>query len=210
MIKTVSLPPLPYPYHGLEPHIDEETMHIHHDKHFQTYIDKYNAILESNSDIADKSLTELLSNTDAIPASVRQGVINQGGGVYNHDFFFNNLAPDGSREPVGNLKMAIERDFGNVEAFKTAFGSAAALVFGSGWTWLVKKPDGKLEIISTSNQDCPISKGHTPLVTIDVWEHAYYLKYQNKRPEYIGAFSTIVNWDRAEKIFNGEITPSCL
>lgn len=210
MTKTIALPPLPYPYHALEPYIDEETLHIHHDKHFQTYIDKYNGILESNGEISSKSLTELLANVEAIPSSVKTGVINQGGGVYNHDFYFNNLSPDGSKAPIGNLKVAIESAFGSVETFQAEFGAAAGFVFGSGWTWLVKKADGTLEIMSTPNQETPISKGYTPIITIDVWEHAYYLKYQNRRPEYINAFFSIINWDRAEQLFNGELEPVSL
>lgn len=210
MSKTVALPPLPYAYNALEPYIDEQTMHIHHDKHFQTYVDKYNAILDANSTIANESLCHLLSSPDTLPPAVKAPVINQGGGVYNHDFFFKNLSPNSSKEPVGNLKAAIIRDFGSVETFKTEFSSIANMTFGSGWAWLVKDGNGKLSIMSTPNQDTPISKGLLPLITIDVWEHAYYLKYQNKRPEYTTAFWNVVNWDRAEQIFNGEVSPSCL
>ncbi|MGL4800100.1 MAG: superoxide dismutase [Cellulosilyticaceae bacterium] len=210
MAQTVTLPALPYAYNALEPFIDEETMHIHHDKHFQTYVDKYNAIISSNSDISNESLCHLLMSPDNIPASVRQNVINQGGGVYNHDFFFKNLSATSSKEPTGNLKAALIRDFGSIEDFKAQFSSVANMTFGSGWAWLVKDGNGKLSIISTANQDTPISRGLLPLMTVDVWEHAYYLKYQNRRPEYTAAFWNVVNWDRAEQLFNGEVAASCL
>ncbi len=207
MSKTVAIPPLPYAYNALEPSIDEETMHLHHDKHFQSYADKYNAILEANSTIADKSLNELLSDVAAIPGSVRQQVINQGGGVYNHTFFFAGLTPHKS-EPTGTLKEAIIRDFGSIETFKSEFAEAAALTFGSGWAWLVKGLEDKLSIVTTFNQDTPISQGLLPILTIDVWEHAYYLKYKNVRPEFIKAFWNVVNWERAEQLFKGEV-PAC-
>lgn len=209
MANTVMLPPLPFAYNALEPYMDEETLHIHHDKHHQAYVDKYNLIINANSEIANKTLCELLSNTESIPTSIRQNVINQGGGVYNHDFFWQNLSPTSTKAPIGTLKAAIDKDFGSFEAFKAEFSTAASLNFGSGWTWLVKAPDGKLEILNTANQDTPISKGLIPIITLDIWEHAYYLKYKNLRPDYITAFWNIVNWDHAEKLYNGEISPTC-
>lgn len=209
MIQTVTLPPLPYAYEALEPYMDAETLHIHHDKHHQAYVDKYNLIINSNSEISDKTLCELLSNTEDIPVSIRQNLLNQGGGVYNHNFFWQILSPTSTKEPIGNLKVAIDKDFGNFETFKSEFSTAASLNFGSGWTWLVNGPDGKLEILNTANQDTPISQGLTPILTLDVWEHAYYLKYKNLRPEYIKAFWNIVNWEQAEKLYNGEAAPTC-
>ena len=206
-MKTLTLAPLPFAYDALEPHMDEETLHLHHDKHHQAYMDKYNGLITSNSEIADKTLSELLSDTNAIPVSIRQSVINQGGGVYNHNFFWNNLSPNSKKEPTGPLKAAIDTTFGSFETFKAEFSTAATLSFGSGWTWLVKDTNEKIKIMSTQNQDCPLSSACTPLIGIDTWEHAYYLKYQNRRPDYITAFWQIVNWDYAESIFEEKVSP---
>ncbi len=203
-MKTLTLEPLPFAYDALEPYMDKETLHFHHDKHHQAYLDKYNELIMSNSEISDKTLDELLSDTEAIPASVRQNVINQGGGVYNHNFFWSILGADGAKEPTGALKEAIDKTFGSFETFKAEFSTAATLNFGSGWTWLVKDALGNIKITSTKNQDCPISFGNTPLLTIDTWEHAYYLQYQNRRPDFITAFWNIVNWSKVSSLFEAK------
>ena len=202
-----SVPPLPYAYTALEPYIDEATLHFHHDKHHQAYVDKLNEIITNNPQLGEKSLTELLTHLDSLTEPLKTNLTNQGGGVYNHNFLWYNMAPNASKEPVGNLKSAIDTTFGSFEAFKTAFKDAAIKNFGSSWTWLVKNADNKLEIFNTPNQVTPITLGLTPIMTIDLWEHAYYLKYQNRRPEYIDAFFNIINWDRAENIYNGRQSP---
>lgn len=210
MSMTFTVPALPYAYNALEPYIDEETMHIHHDKHHQAYVDKLNLIVTNHSNLAGKSLTEILTHLNDLQEPVKTDVTNQGGGVYNHNFLWYNLSPTASKEPIGHLKSAIDSTFGSFENFKTAFTDAAIKNFGSGWTWLVKNAQGKIEILNTPNQVTPISSGLTPLMTIDLWEHAYYLKYQNRRPEYINAYLNLVNWDRAEKIYNDTLAPEDL
>ena len=185
MSTLFSVPPLPYAYTALEPYIDEATLHFHHDKHHQAYVDKLNEIITNNPQLGEKSLTELLTHLDSLTEPLKTNLTNQGGGVYNHNFLWYNMAPNASKEPVGNLKSAIDTTFGSFEAFKTAFKDAAIKNFGSSWTWLVKNADNKLEIFNTPNQVTPITLGLTPIMTIDLWEHAYYLKYQNRRPEYI-------------------------
>ena len=195
MSTLFSVPPLPYAYTALEPYIDEATLHF------------LNEIITNNPQLGEKSLTELLTHLDSLTEPLKTNLTNQGGGVYNHNFLWYNMAPNASKEPVGNLKSAIDTTFGSFEAFKTAFKDAAIKNFGSSWTWLVKNADNKLEIFNTPNQVTPITLGLTPIMTIDLWEHAYYLKYQNRRPEYIDAFFNIINWDRAENIYNGKQSP---
>ena len=189
-----SVPDLPYPYDALEPHIDEETMRIHHDKHHQAYVDKANGALEG-TEWADKDVEEVLQNLSSLPADKQGAVRNNGGGHYNHSLFWQMMSPDGGGEPSGELAEAIDSAFGSFDAFKEEFKNAGAARFGSGWAWLVKNADGSLAVTSTPNQDSPISDGQTPLLGVDVWEHAYYLKYQNKRPAYLDAFWNVVNWD---------------
>ncbi|EHR35071.1 superoxide dismutase [Helcococcus kunzii] len=194
------LPKLPYAFDALEPHIDAKTMEIHHDKHHATYVNKLNDALEGHEDLQDKTLEELISDIDALPSDIQTAVRNNGGGHANHSFFWEGLCNDGC-EPQGNLKEAIEKKFGSIDEFKDEFSKAAAGRFGSGWAWLVLN-NGELEIISTPNQDSPLMEVKTPIIGLDVWEHAYYLKYQNKRPEYIKAFFNVLNWEKAEERFN--------
>ncbi|HVY78946.1 MAG TPA: superoxide dismutase [Solirubrobacterales bacterium] len=195
-----SVPDLPYPYDALEPHIDEETMRIHHDKHHQAYVDKANGALEG-TEWADKDVEEVLKNLSSLPADKQGPVRNNAGGHYNHTLFWQMMSPDGGGEPSGELAEAINSAFGSFDAFKEEFKNAGIARFGSGWAWLVKNADGSLAVISTANQDSPISDGQTPLLGADVWEHAYYLKYQNKRPEYLDAFWNVVNWDYVANAF---------
>ena len=192
-----SVPDLPYAYDALEPHIDEATMKVHHDKHHQAYVDKANAALEG-TDFADKSIEEILKNLDALPADKQKAVRNNGGGHYNHSLFWETLSPDGGGAPDGELGEAITAAFGSFDAFKEQFEAAGVARFGSGWAWLVVD-GGTLKITSTANQDSPILEGQTPLLGVDVWEHAYYLKYQNKRPDYLDAFWNVVNWDEVAR-----------
>ncbi|MFK3937671.1 superoxide dismutase [Alkalihalobacillus sp. NPDC078783] len=192
------LPQLPYAANALEPHIDEQTMNIHHDKHHNTYVTKLNAALEGHSDLASKSVDELISDLDALPESVRTAVRNNGGGHANHTFFWELLTPGGSTAPTGELADKITGEFGSFDKFKEEFANAAANRFGSGWAWLIVD-GGKLAITSTPNQDTPVMEGKTPVIGLDVWEHAYYLNYQNRRPDYINAFWNVVNWDVAAK-----------
>ncbi|WYP27967.1 superoxide dismutase [Alkalihalobacillus sp. FSL W8-0930] len=192
------LPQLPYAANALEPHIDEQTMNIHHDKHHNTYVTKLNAALEGHSDLASKSVDELISDLDALPESVRIAVRNNGGGHANHTFFWELLTPGGSTAPTGELADKITEEFGSFDKFKEEFANAAANRFGSGWAWLIVD-GGKLAITSTPNQDTPVMEGKSPVIGLDVWEHAYYLNYQNRRPDYINAFWNVVNWDVAAK-----------
>jgi Fe-Mn family superoxide dismutase len=187
-------PPLPYPYDALEPHIDTRTMQIHHDKHHQGYVNKLNAALEGHADLQDKSVEELLSDLDALPESIRTAVRNSGGGHANHTLFWPSMSPDGGGEPGGPLAEAINASFGSFSDFKEQFSKAAATRFGSGWAWLCVGGGG-LQVLSTPNQDSPLSQGLTPILGLDVWEHAYYLNYQNRRADYIAAFWNVVNWD---------------
>jgi Fe-Mn family superoxide dismutase len=195
-----SVPDLPYAYDALEPTIDEQTMHLHHDKHHQAYVDKANAALEG-TEWADKDVVEVLQNLDSLPADKQAAVRNNGGGHYNHSLFWEMMSPDGGGEPSGELADAINSAFGSFDAFKEQFKEAGATQFGSGWAWLVKGSDGSLAVVKSANQDSPISGGQTPLLGVDVWEHAYYLKYQNKRPEYLDAFWNVVNWDYVAERF---------
>lgn len=186
------VPQLPYPYDALEPHIDEQTMRIHHDKHHQAYVDKANAALEG-TEWADKDVEEVLRNLDKLPADKQTAVRNNAGGHANHTFFWQIMSPDGGGRPEGALAQAIDEAFGSFEEFQAKFKDAGVNRFGSGWAWLVWNGSG-LEVTSTANQDSPILEGKVPLLGVDVWEHAYYLKYQNRRPDYLDAFWNVVNW----------------
>ncbi|MDU4695644.1 MULTISPECIES: superoxide dismutase [Paenibacillus] len=193
------LPALPYPANALEPHIDEQTMNIHHDRHHNTYVTNLNAALESAPDLQNKSVEELISNLDAVPESIRTAVRNNGGGHANHSLFWKVIGPGGGGAPTGAVAAAIDSDLGGFDKFKEDFTKAATTRFGSGWAWLVVGKDGKLAVTSTANQDNPLSEGLTPILGLDVWEHAYYLKYQNKRPDYIAAFWNVINWDEVNR-----------
>lgn len=193
MLMGFTLPNLPYGYDALEPYIDSRTMEIHHGKHHQAYVDKLNAAL-TGSEWATKPIEEILQNLEGLPEAVQVAVRNNGGGHYNHSLFWQMMGQDAAPEPQGKLAELIERDFGDLANFKTKFAEAAIGRFGSGWAWLIQK-DGKLEITSTPNQDSPIMDGVSPLLGLDVWEHAYYLKYQNRRPDYIENWWQVVNWD---------------
>jgi Fe-Mn family superoxide dismutase len=192
------LPALPYPNNALEPHIDALTMEIHHDRHHNTYVTNLNAALEKAPELQDKSLDELLTDLNAVPEAIRTAVRNNGGGHANHTLFWEVIGPNGGGAPAGALAAAIDSELGGFDKFKEDFAAAATTRFGSGWAWLVVK-DGKLAVTSTPNQDNPISEGATPILGLDVWEHAYYLNYQNKRPEYIKAFWNVVNWEEVGK-----------
>jgi superoxide dismutase, Fe-Mn family len=194
------VPDLPYPYDALEPHIDEQTMQIHHDKHHQAYVDKANAALEG-TEWADKDVDEVLRSLDELPEDKRTPVRNNAGGHSNHSFFWQIMGPDGGGEPEGDLASAIESAFGGLDQLKEQVNEAGVNRFGSGWTWLVHDGSG-LVVTSTANQDSPIGDGQTPLLGIDVWEHAYYLKYQNKRPDYLEAWWNVVNWPEVAKRFD--------
>jgi superoxide dismutase, Fe-Mn family len=192
------LPDLPYAFDALEPHIDARTMEIHHDKHHAAYTSKLNDALEKHADLQSKSIEDLLRSIDTIPESIRTTVRNNGGGYANHSLFWQVMSPDGGGEPRGGIADAIQKAFGSFDDFKTKLAGAAAGQFGSGWGWLVVN-GGKVEVYSLPNQDSPYMKGHTPLLGVDVWEHAYYLKYQNRRPDYLQAWWNTVNWPEVEK-----------
>ena len=196
-----SVPDLPYTYDALEPHIDEATMRVHHDKHHQAYVDKANGALEG-TEWADRDVEDVLANLSSLPADKQGPVRNNAGGHYNHSLFWQMMSPDGGGEPQGEIAAAIAAAFGSFDAFKEKFKNAGIARFGSGWAWLVKDGSG-LAVVSTPNQDAPISDGKTALLGADVWEHAYYLKYQNKRPEYLDAFWNVVNWDYVSQRFAG-------
>jgi superoxide dismutase, Fe-Mn family len=196
------LPPLSYPFNALEPHIDAKTMEIHHDKHHQAYITNANNALKDHPDLAAKPVDELIANLSQVPESIRTVVRNNAGGHSNHSFFWKIMAPNAGGAPKGKLAEAITATFGSVDAFKEKFQAAGASRFGSGWAWLVVNKEGKLEITSTPNQDSPIMEGLKPVIGIDVWEHSYYLLYQNKRPDYLKAWWNVVNWDQAEENFS--------
>ena len=197
-----SVPDLPYAYDALEPHIDEATMRVHHDKHHQAYVDKANAALRG-TEWADRDVEDILRSLSSLPGDKQGPVRNNAGGHYNHSLFWQMMSPDGGGEPSGELADAINSAFGSFDAFKTEFKEAGITQFGSGWAWLVKNSDGSVAVVKTANQDSPISSGQTPLLGVDVWEHAYYLKYQNKRPEYLDAFWNVVNWDYVASRFAG-------
>jgi len=191
------LPELTYAYDALEPHIDAKTMEIHHSKHHNTYVTNLNAAVEG-TEYADKDINELIANIDALPADKQTAVRNNGGGHANHTLFWELIAPGGSNTPVGEVAAAIDAKFGSFDAFKEEFAKAATTRFGSGWAWLIVDGDG-VAVTSTPNQDSPVMEGKTPILGLDVWEHAYYLNYQNRRPDYIGAFWNVVDWNAAEK-----------
>jgi Fe-Mn family superoxide dismutase len=194
--------PLPYPPDALEPHIDRQTMEIHHGRHYKAYVDNYNAAVQKAPQLDGKPLHEVLANNlAAVPEEIKTAVRNNGGGAHNHALFWEILGPKAGGNPTGNLAKAIDRDFGGFAQFKEKFETAAKTRFGSGWAWLVKKGD-KLEVTSTANQDSPLMEGAFPVIGLDVWEHAYYLKYQNKRPDYVAAWWNVVNWTAAEARFN--------
>jgi Fe-Mn family superoxide dismutase len=197
-----TVPPLPYDYKALEPHIDEQTMRIHHDKHHAAYVNNLNAALESHADLQKKSAEELISNLDALPEAIRVPVRNNGGGHVNHTMFWEMLAPGGAKEPGGSLGDAITKAFGGFSQFKEQFAKACAGRFGSGWGWLTVDRKGTLAIESTPNQDSPLMSGKTPILGCDVWEHAYYLKYQNRRPDYVTAWWSVVNWTDVARRFD--------
>ena len=193
------VPDIPYAYDALEPHIDEATMKVHHDKHHQAYVDKANGALEG-TEWADKDVEEVLKNLDSLPTDKQGPVGNNAGGHYNHSLFWEMLSPDGGGAPSGELAEAIDAAFGSFDEFKEAFKNGGIGQFGSGWVWLVSDGNG-VEVVSTANQDSPVSGGKTPLLGADVWEHAYYLKYQNRRPDYLDAFWNVVNWDYVAERF---------
>ena len=190
-----TLPKLPYDYNALEPHIDAQTMEIHHTKHHQTYITNLNKALEGKSALEAKTIEQLISDLNSVPEDVRTAVRNNGGGHANHSLFWTILGPKKGGKPMGDLEKAITKEFGSFEAFKEKFENAAKTRFGSGWAWLSLDKNGKLEVSSSPNQDNPLMEGKKPIVGLGVWEHAYYLKYQNRRPDYISAFWNVVNWD---------------
>jgi Fe-Mn family superoxide dismutase len=192
---TFALPPLPYDYAALEPHIDEATMRIHHDKHHAGYVKNLNAALASEAGLSGKPIEAILSDLDLVPEGIRMAVRNNGGGHYNHTIFWEMMTPGGAKEPGGALGKEINETFGAFATFKEQFAKAGATRFGSGWAWLTMDKAGKLAVESTPNQDSPLSVGRTPLLGCDVWEHAYYLKYQNRRPDYMTAWWNVVNWD---------------
>ncbi|MCA2963291.1 MAG: superoxide dismutase [Acidobacteriaceae bacterium] len=203
------LPELGYSNDALEPYIDAVTMDIHRTRHHQTYVTNLNNAVTANASLEGKSLEELLANNLAIvPDAAKGAVRNHGGGHANHTLFWATMGPNAGGAPNGNLAAAINAKFGDFDAFKAAFKAAAVGRFGSGWAWLVKNADGSVEVTSSANQDSPLMDGKTPILGLDVWEHAYYLKYQNKRPDYIDAYWNVVNWNAAEGLFNGTLTLS--
>ncbi len=195
------LPPLPYDYNALEPYIDTQTMQLHHDKHHQTYVTNLNNALQGNDQLASMPVDDLMRNISQVPENIRTAVQNNGGGHSNHSMFWTIMKPNGGGQPTGDLANAIQQAFGSFDAFKTAFNDAGTKRFGSGWAWLVLDQSGKLQVISTANQDSPLMSGLYPVMGNDVWEHAYYLKYQNRRAEYLKAWWNVVNWAEVNKRF---------
>lgn len=202
---TFRLPELNYAYDALEPHIDKQTMMIHHTKHHQAYIDNLNKALDAQNKFKNLSIKDLIKSLNEVPENIRTAVRNNGGGHINHSIFWETMSPSGGGQPIGQLAKKIDEDLGGFEKFKEEFKKAALGRFGSGWAWLVVKEDGKLAITSTPNQDNPISEGNNPLLGIDVWEHAYYLKYQNKRADYIEAWFNVVDWNKVEDSYKNLI-----
>jgi Fe-Mn family superoxide dismutase len=196
------VPALPYAFDALEPHIDAQTMQIHHDKHHGAYVAKANAALEG-TEWANQPIEQVLRDVGQLPDKIRQGVINNGGGHANHSLFWQIMAPGKGGQPTGGIADGIKSTFGTFDSFKETFGNNAATRFGSGWSWLVVDGDGKLQAYSTANQDSPIMQGHTPILGLDVWEHAYYLKYQNRRPDYVSAWWNTINWDKVNELLAG-------
>jgi superoxide dismutase, Fe-Mn family len=197
------LPPLPYAFDALEPHIDAQTMEIHHDRHHQTYVNNLNAALEKAPDWAGRSIEDILRNLSQVPEEIRTVVRNNGGGHANHSLFWEVMGPGGGGQPTGAVGEAINSAFGGYDQFKEQLTKAAVGQFGSGWGWLVKDSGGKLSIVARPNQDSPLMDGLVPVLGVDVWEHAYYLKYQNKRPDYVGAWFNTINWEAVNKRFAG-------
>lgn len=195
---TYKLPDLPYAYDALEPHIDEETMKLHHDKHHNTYVENVNKALEGHEDLQKLSIEELVAKLDEVPEDIRTAVRNNGGGHANHSLFWEIMSPNGGGEPTGELADAINETFGSLDNLKDEVKTAATGQFGSGWGWLVVD-NGELKVVNTPNQDSPLTDGQTPILGVDVWEHAYYLNYQNKRPAYVDAFWEVVNWEEVAK-----------
>lgn len=195
---TYKLPDLPYAYDALEPHIDEETMKLHHDKHHNTYVENVNKALEGHDDLQNLSIEELVAKLDEVPEDIRTAVRNNGGGHANHSLFWEIMSPNGGGEPAGELADAINETFGSLDNLKDEVKTAATGQFGSGWGWLVVE-NGELRVVNTPNQDSPLTDGQTPILGVDVWEHAYYLNYQNKRPAYVDAFWEVVNWDEVAR-----------
>ncbi|MFO8148837.1 MAG: superoxide dismutase [Trueperaceae bacterium] len=194
------LPALPYPVNALEPHVDARTMEIHHGKHHAAYTNNLNAALEGHPALQERSIEELLRGFDALPSDVQTAVRNNGGGYANHNLFWEVMSPQGGGRPGGELAAAIDEAFGSFDAFQASFSDAAAKRFGSGWAWLVVDGDGALQVYSTANQDSPFMSGHTPILGIDVWEHAYYLNYQNRRPDYVKAFWNVIDWGKVAEL----------
>jgi Fe-Mn family superoxide dismutase len=202
---SYTLPELPYSYDSLEPHLDARTMEIHHSKHHAGYVDKTNAALEAFPELQAKPITELISDLNAVPESIRTAIRNVGGGHANHSLYWTSMAPGAGGEPVGDLSRAIGNSFGDFSAFKGLFSSTAATLFGSGWAWLVVDGSGSLQVVSTLNQDSPLSEGLKPILTLDIWEHAYYLKYQNRRVDFITAWWNVVNWAEVAKLYHASM-----
>ena len=198
---THELPPLPYDYGALEPHIDAQTMQLHHDKHHATYVNNLNTALEKYPELQNKSAEDLIRDLNSVPEDIRTAVRNNGGGHVNHSMFWRIMGPNGGGEPTGAIADAINQAFGDFQTFKQQFNDAGAKRFGSGWVWLCRNGDGSLHVESTANQDNPMMEGHRPILGNDVWEHAYYLKYQNRRPEYLNAWWNVVNWDEVNQRF---------
>ena len=196
---AIELPALPYDKSALEPHIDATTMEIHHGKHHAAYVNNLNKALENQSDLQNMSIEDLLRNINSVPENIRTAVRNNGGGHANHSLFWNIMGPNGGGQPTGELANAINAAFGSFDDFKTQFKTAATGRFGSGWAWLIVAPDGSVSITSTANQDSPLMEGRTPILGLDVWEHAYYLKYQNRRPDYVDAWWNVINWDEVAR-----------
>lgn len=200
-VSMVKLPELPYAYDALEPYVDTETMKIHHTKHHQGYINKFNAALANYPELQQKNITELLESLDSLPEDVQSAVRNNGGGYYNHALFWKMMTPTSSQAPAGTLIDAINEKFGSFDLFKEQFSKAALTVFGSGWAWLAIDVDNNLSIMTTSQQDSTLLNGRQPILGLDVWEHAYYIKYQNKRPDYIAAWWNVVNWEFVQELY---------
>lgn len=198
---SFQLPDLPYPYDALEPHIDARTMEIHHSKHHAGYVKNLNKALEGQAELGGKSVEQILADLNAVPEAIRTAVRNNGGGHANHSLFWSIMGPDGGGEPSGSLKSAIDKAFGDFDAFKEGFSHAALTRFGSGWAWLAVDGSGAVKVLSTANQDTPLSDGLKPILGLDVWEHAYYLKYQNRRADYIAAWWNVVHWSEVSKLF---------
>lgn len=197
-----TLPDLPYSFDALEPHFDAQTMEIHHDKHHAGYVNKLNTALEGHDNLTQLSISDLLKKLDELPEEIQKAIRNSGGGHFNHSLFWPLLSPNGGTPVSGSLQDAINEEFGSIENFQEAFSQKAATLFGSGWTWLAQNSEKKLSIIQTPNQDTPLAQGLSPIIGLDVWEHAYYLKYQNRRPDYINAFWNVLNWNQAQENFD--------